>query len=439
MRRTFLFLLLVAGISFMPSVTWSQGKKGFGGGPVFDPDESFNRLSGGKDVIVISELDPQKQNWVRMMAQRNNLSGDRITRAQYKVAMENFASMFKKGPDGGGGIRLGGGPGGPGSGLGGPGGNPPPPPPAPMGNSPSANAPQSKDGGRDRDAEIDSRAERIFRDRDKDNDGFLRFEEMSESLQNERDTYDTNKDGFIDLAEFKAYMRVRMARRDNPPDKDKPANNDEKKSTDNNAPVAPDSRQSYKEDPRPQIFRAGKLPTKDLPEWFIRLDKEGDNDGQVGLYEWKTLGKSVDEFMAMDLNGDGLLTAEEYLRWKATAKKTESSDQVASTEGGENSSQDRRDRRQGPQGNDNGGRRGPGGDNAAPRFGGGFGPPMGGDGNGGGFGGGRFGPPRGDGNGGGRFGPPRGDGNGGGRFGPPKGGDGNGGGNNGGGPFRKKN
>jgi len=64
---------------------------------------------------------------------------------------------------------------------------------------------------------------------------------------------------------------------------------------------------------------------KELPGWFADLDK--DKDGQVGLYEWKKADKDMKEFTAMDLNGDGFITAEETLRYlkipvKAVASAT---------------------------------------------------------------------------------------------------------------------
>lgn len=429
MRRALLLLILVGGICIMPTASFSQGKKGFGG---FDPNEAFNRLSGGKDVIIISELDPQRQGMVKMMAQRFNLTGDRITREQYKTAMENVTKMFQK--DGGGGppaapggmMKIGGGPGG----FGGP-----PAPPGGIQGQPNQGNTNS------RGSDPDALAEQFFRRSDRDQDGLLKFEELSETLQRERDTYDTNKDGFISLEEYKPYI-VSRTKKDNPAPTDKSATPEEKKSPENNAPIVTETPQTYKEDPRPQIFRAGKLPTKDLPDWFIRLDKEGDSDGQVGLYEYKTLNKGTDDFMAMDLNGDGLLTAEEYLRWKGNQKKTEG-DQIAS---GDGTSRGPNSERRGDNGNrDNGAPRfpgPPGGGFGPPPIGGGFGPPMGGE---GGFGGGRFGgPPKDGGFGGGRFGgPPKGgDGNnggfGGGRFGgPPKGGDSGNNGNNGNSPRKK--
>ena len=70
------------------------------------------------------------------------------------------------------------------------------------------------------------------------------------------------------------------------------------------------------------VYRAGKLP-KELPAWFAQPDE--DKDGQVGLYEWKKAGRSIPEFEAMDLNGDGFITVEEALRYaKMKAKNVAS-------------------------------------------------------------------------------------------------------------------
>jgi Ca2+-binding EF-hand superfamily protein len=56
--------------------------------------------------------------------------------------------------------------------------------------------------------------------------------------------------------------------------------------------------------------RSGVQP-KALPPWFQALDRDG--DGQVTLHEWRTAGRSVEEFDKYDLNGDGMITAEEIL------------------------------------------------------------------------------------------------------------------------------
>ena len=56
---------------------------------------------------------------------------------------------------------------------------------------------------------------------------------------------------------------------------------------------------------------AETLP-RDLPAWFSSLDT--DHDGQISLAEWRKAGRSLEEFQRYDLNGDGLITAEEVRR-----------------------------------------------------------------------------------------------------------------------------
>ena len=58
-----------------------------------DPDKFFDMLSSGKDVVVVSELTPQQQQMVEMLASRFGLSmGDRITRGQYKEMLNGVAA-----------------------------------------------------------------------------------------------------------------------------------------------------------------------------------------------------------------------------------------------------------------------------------------------------------------------------------------------------------
>ena len=64
------------------------------------------------------------------------------------------------------------------------------------------------------------------------------------------------------------------------------------------------------------MFRYGNLP-KEVPTWFGDLD--GDQDGQVGLYEWRKAERVTKEFVDMDLNGDCYLTAEEWIRYNQLA------------------------------------------------------------------------------------------------------------------------
>ncbi len=50
-----------------------------------------------------------------------------------------------------------------------------------------------------------------------------------------------------------------------------------------------------------------------LPDWFTGLDL--DKDGQISLFEWRKGDRATVLFQEMDLNGDGLLTKDEYIRY----------------------------------------------------------------------------------------------------------------------------
>jgi hypothetical protein len=83
------------------------------------------------------------------------------------------------------------------------------------------------------------------------------------------------------------------------------------------------------EEERPVAMRYGKLP-KGLPDWFDSNDT--DKDGQVSLYEWRKSGRELKDFLEMDLNNDGLVTADEYLRF---ARQKNIDTKVAAYEAGE--------------------------------------------------------------------------------------------------------
>ena len=75
--------------------------------------------------------------------------------------------------------------------------------------------------------------------------------------------------------------------------------------------IVPAAKDEEKPDPRPTVLRYGNLP-KELPPWWADVD--ADKDVQLSLFEWRTAGRKVEEFVALDLNTDGFLTVEEYLR-----------------------------------------------------------------------------------------------------------------------------
>ena len=62
---------------------------------------------------------------------------------------------------------------------------------------------------------------------------------------------------------------------------------------------------------------------KELPAWFTQLDTDG--DAQIGLYEWKDEGRSLEEFAQIDRNNDGFLTVQEVMRHIAVTKARPSS------------------------------------------------------------------------------------------------------------------
>ena len=81
----------------------------------------------------------------------------------------------------------------------------------------------------------------------------------------------------------------------------------------------------------PVVYRAGNLP-RDVPAWFAQLDT--DKDGQVGLYEWKASGKSIQEFDEMDSNKDGFLTVDEVLHFVNKGKNPAGQTQLAQQNNG---------------------------------------------------------------------------------------------------------
>lgn len=70
------------------------------------------------------------------------------------------------------------------------------------------------------------------------------------------------------------------------------------------------------DDKRPEVTRHDNLP-KTVPSFWQALDQ--DQDAQLSLYEWRTGGKSVEDFLALDENKNGQLEVDEYLEGVAAA------------------------------------------------------------------------------------------------------------------------
>jgi hypothetical protein len=250
------------------------GRGGGRGGFNFDPGAMFDRFAQGKNVLKRTDLDERQQRWFDRVAQAAGVTNGELTRDQWIQGSQN--QMRNWGGRGGG--QQGGGGG---------------------GFDPAA------------------AAERRFKQLDKNGDGFLSFDEMSDDLKAEKDKWDTDHNGMIDLNEYKAFFaaRVQQMRTENgggnagagggPGGNNQGAGGN---ATPQETPAGP------KEDPKPVVYHADNLP-KELPPWFAQLDT--DRDGQIGLYEWRAAGRPIQDFLSMDKNNDGFLTVEEVLAYVA--------------------------------------------------------------------------------------------------------------------------
>jgi Ca2+-binding EF-hand superfamily protein len=303
------------------------GRRGAGGGGgmggfSMDPTQMWNAMANGKEVLTRDDV----ANNPIMVGMFDRMGVSQITRDQFVTSVQQRMSnrgggnagfgggapggvaaipgAMTPGAPGAGGFGAGGFGGGRGrgqqGGMMGAGGNNPWAGMGAGGNNPWAgmgggNNPWAGMGGGGMmggSIDPDVMAEIRFRRMDVDGDGLLNNDEIDDALRAEHDKWDTNQDGFIDLTEFKAYFRARIAEYQLAGGQGLPMGNiqDEKKVT---------------------VYRAGKLPPN-LPAWFAQYDT--DADGQVGLYEWKAAGQSVAQFEQMDKNGDGFLTVEEVMK-----------------------------------------------------------------------------------------------------------------------------
>jgi Ca2+-binding EF-hand superfamily protein len=262
-----------------------------------DLRERFSQLTGGKDVWVRTEITNQGlQGYFDVVARAANVANGQLTREQFIQGSQQLPQQFQFG-----GSRRGNFPGGTGG----------------LSRAPRRAGVASPRGPRGRRGNPDAFVEILFRRLDKNGDGLLNYDEMPDNLKAERDKWDENKDGMIDLNEFKKYwvghtdqIRAELAAN---------AGIQAPSGEAGALPGLPTAPASTKEEVQKRVvYRAGKLP-KELPPWFAQYDTDG--DGQIGLYEWKKSGRPLSEFQAMDRNGDGFLTAEEVLHYQADQNK----------------------------------------------------------------------------------------------------------------------
>jgi hypothetical protein len=155
-------------------------------------------------------------------------------------------------------------------------------------------------------------ADKLFRDLDRNETGYLESAEWTDSLRAVARQTDANRDGRIDRGEYRWYFENRVVATIETVPPPEPKRNEQ---------FPPQNFQRPKEpaqDAKPVAVRYGKLPPG-LPKWFEEFD--GDRDGQIALHEWRKAGRPLSEFGSMDLNDDSLLTADEWLRYDREQKR----------------------------------------------------------------------------------------------------------------------
>ncbi|MCS6863746.1 MAG: EF-hand domain-containing protein [Gemmataceae bacterium] len=136
-------------------------------------------------------------------------------------------------------------------------------------------------------------ADKVFRVLDKNSDGELSHEELTISLKEDKVRTDLDGNGQISKDEYRAYFHRKVAAK---------AEEIRGKMTEHSG-----GRSS------PSPVGNTKPATGSMPDWFTALDENADK--QISLFEWRAGGKPLELFQEMDLNGDGLLTEDEYKRY----------------------------------------------------------------------------------------------------------------------------
>ncbi|MCI0640480.1 MAG: hypothetical protein L0Y72_05655 [Gemmataceae bacterium] len=256
-----------------------------GAGGMSDPGVLFDQLSKGRGFFLVNDTRTLREPLTRYL-QEKGITNGQVTRDQFTSFMSSMTAgggfNMMRGPQGGGGPNPGMGRQGGFSGGGIPGGG-------------------AMFGGAQMNPvdALSQWADSDFKFRDRNGDGFLNMDEMSDQLKVDLGRWDFTRDNLIDVEEYKAFFVTRFQ---------------EGRGRDNQLspnPIAVIIEEEIDWDKRPDVLRAGKLDPKVLPDWFMKLDT--DRDGQVALYEWRRDDRRIEEFAEWDRDDDGLITPEEAI------------------------------------------------------------------------------------------------------------------------------
>ena len=213
-------------------------------------------------------------------------------------------------------------------------------PGGPGGQPPAGNLPGANPAERERNAQAppaDPAAPPVpnpwidewFHRLDKDGDGYLSYEEMTETLQAEKDIWDRNKDGKIDIDEWREYIEAFTVHQRRLAAEEEAARRGGTKGPRRGPRVTGPWRgnqgksilQALKERDLARSSADENLqgtgspdarPESNLPPQFRHYDTNG--DGQIALHEWRARNGTLEDFQKYDLDDDGFITVEELLR-----------------------------------------------------------------------------------------------------------------------------